>query len=169
MKLKNSITEAIFLFVYTCAILLFMWIREDALEYGWYRKYGLDRDIKPLYLFLQLDAKKETFNKFEERLRTETNIKFSLVNIYKVNHKFTLACFTTKDIVPQKRYMILAFFDQEMKLEKSIILVLNNEDKVISIPFFSMDPLTPEMLMETIMKYSDPQNNPSIFNQAEEK
>ena len=96
MKLKNSIVEAIFLFVYTCAILLFMWVREDALKHQWYKKYGLDRDIKPLYLFLQLDAKKEAFNKFEERLRTETNIKFSLVNIYKMNHKFTLACFATK-------------------------------------------------------------------------
>lgn len=169
MKLKNSIVEAIFLFVYTCAILLFMWVREDALKHQWYKKYGLDRDIKPLYLFLQLDAKKEAFNKFEERLRTETNIKFSLVNIYKMNHKFTLACFATKDVVPQKRYMILAFFDKEMKLEKSIILVLNNEDKVISLPFFSQGPLTPKMLMETIMKYTDSQNNPSILNQAEEK
>lgn len=159
MKLKNSITEAIFLFIYTCVILLFMWIREDALKHQWYKKYGLDRDIKPLYLSLQLDAKKEAFNKFKERLQTETNIKFSLINIYKMNHKFTLACFATKDIVPQKRYMILAFFDQEMTLEKSIILVLNNEDKVISIPFFSIDPLTPEMLMETIMKYTDFQNN----------
>ena len=169
MKLKKSITQATFLFLYTCAILLFMWIREDALKHQWYKKYGLDRDIKPLYLFLQLDAKKEAFNKFEERLRTETNIKFSLVNVYKMNHNFTLACFATKDIFPQKRYMILALFDQEMKLEKSIILVLNNEDKVISMPFFSMASLTPEMLMATIMRYCDSQNNLSILNQVEEK
>ena len=80
-----------------------------------------------------------------------------------------MACFATKDVVPQKRYMILAFFDKEMKLEKSIILVLNNEDKVISLPFFSQGPLTPKMLMETIMKYTDSQNNPSILNQAEAK